>query len=330
MTTMRIDRSVLAITIAVAVESLLSGCAHSSRPDATSAGAPKPQAGPPVTLALDENTTAALAPTRDAYIAQACAGAHGDPQVAALFEKACRAGDGDGCTKLGVIDMCGAGVAKDVKAAMSMFENACALSNEDGCQHQAFGLIGDHLGRRDLPRGIALFDRRCSKGSARACASLATILSVFPEKATPALTYFDKACTLGQDDACANVAVIEVNGLGDHKPNPERALKFAKVACDRKNAFACGILGMMYVRGMGVAEDAIAGVKLLTSSCEANEPAGCGYLAVCYYEGRGVARDEAKAAELFRKACDGGNGQACRALGELATPDSNKQAAPTR
>ncbi len=73
----------------------------------------------------------------------------------------------------------------------------------------------------------------------------------------------------------------------------------------------CVILGWMYARGIGVAQDDAKAVSLFQQACDAGKLLGCSNLGVMYTRGRGVAQDDAKAVSLFRQACEMGLESAC-------------------
>ena len=56
-------------------------------------------------------------------------------------------------------------------------------------------------------------------------------------------------------------------------------------------------------------------VEELTEQCQQGNAGGCFYLGVMYVEGTGVRQDAVTAVELFRKACDGQYAAACFNLG---------------
>lgn len=276
--------------------------------------------GDEVTTWVDDSGEARLADAASTSWGRVCDGAHGDPQTATLYGKACAAGDGDGCRKLGLRYLCGVGVDKNAPVAATMFEKSCTLHDMEGCQLHAGSLLAGNVGARDTVRGLRVYLRACNEGSSRACGALGSILMTAgkPHTSSRAAELLEKACTQSQYDACGNLAIVELEGLGGRAKNPSRAATIARAACEKSDPFSCGVLGSLYMTGIGTSKDEAAAAKLFAISCEGGEALGCTHLAVCHYKGTGVPRDVQRASELFRKGCDGGNGQACRILAELS------------
>lgn len=273
---------------------------------------------------LDERSYASLADASSnqlsAICSQAPVGGFTDDR-ATLYGKACKANDGESCTKLGAMYMCGVGVEKSAPTAAAMFEKACNLHHSDGCQYHAGALLSGNLGKRDTVSALRVLQRACNfDNSASACSSLGSILMMMGKPETIALggPYLERACNAGNYGACGNLAIVELNGMGGRPKNEAKAFKLATTGCEKSSPFACGVLGTLYMAGSGVKKDEAAAAKLFTISCDGGEATGCMYLAACHYQGAGVTRDVSKAAELFRKACDGGNGQSCRLLAEMS------------
>ncbi|MCW5838127.1 MAG: sel1 repeat family protein [Labilithrix sp.] len=248
-----------------------------------------------------------------------------DPRTTALYGKACTNGDGEGCSKLGAAYMCGAGVAKNERVAVTMFEKACSTRDADGCQRFAGALVSGvghdgHPSSADVVRGLEVYDRACRSGAARACGSIGAVMLLAGNAAAlpHGVAYLERACDGGFLDACGNLAVVEAEGLRGRAKDPERGAKLARAACEKSNAYSCGVFGKLQVEGTGTPKDEVSGAKLLTVACDAGEATACAQLGLCHYYGRGVNEDVGRATELFQKGCDGGNGPACRVLAELS------------
>jgi TPR repeat protein len=82
------------------------------------------------------------------------------------------------------------------------------------------------------------------------------------------------------------------------------------------------MLGMCYLRGLGVPEDKEEAVKWFRKDAERGEPNGIYpngiyMLAECYFRGEGVPEDKAEAVRLYRIAAEQGDGLAQYRLGRL-------------
>lgn len=278
---------------------------------------------PPTTTSakdLSESTVASMVATTHEAFAGVCQGANAaDPTSLALYEKACKTNDGEGCVKVGAMYMCGTGVEKNDGVAMSMFEKSCELGDAQGCQAYAGAYIEGVLVPRDMDKAMNTFATQCERGSAQACATLGGIYGMnADERDVPrALAALERACD-EVPDACANMAVLENKEIGSHPRNPARTFALAKKACEAQSLFGCTVLGMAYAEGVGVQQNQTTALKLFTLACEAGHAQGCLNLGKCHYSGIGTQRDPSKAAVALRKACDGGNGQACRLLADLS------------
>ena len=92
--------------------------------------------------------------------------------------------------------------------------------------------------------------------------------------------------------------------------------------CQKGNAPACVLLGIMYDNGEGVKQDSFKAAELYRQAwelyrqaCDGKDANGCFNLGVMYDEGKGVTQDDFKAVELYRQACDGQFGGGCWQLG---------------
>ena len=104
-------------------------------------------------------------------------------------------------------------------------------------------------------------------------------------------------------------------GMGFMKTEVEKALGYFKKGCETGDGISCGMLGLAFKEGLGVAKNLAATIALNTQSCELGYFKGCYNLGLMLYNGEGVPADEAKGLSVLEKAC---NGDAFRACGSLA------------
>jgi TPR repeat protein len=86
-----------------------------------------------------------------------------------LFEKACHAGDQDGCKELAVLYHYGRGVPKDQAKALDIYTRACDAKNSTSCY---YGAELHQYGRgtpKDMSKAKAMFAKACSYGYKSAC-----------------------------------------------------------------------------------------------------------------------------------------------------------------
>ena len=79
-------------------------------------------------------------------------------------------------------------------------------------------------------------------------------------------------------------------------------------------------LGLMYVRGEGVARDETHGIALVREAALMDDPAGMLALASAFHHGEGVAKDEAQARYWLVRAAETGYRPAMEARRRLAAP----------
>ena len=82
-----------------------------------------------------------------------------------------------------------------------------------------------------------------------------------------------------------------------------RAMAAYRKACDLKWAWACGMAGILYDNGEGVAENPVEAARWFALGCDGNDGQSCYRLARLARDGRGLAPDKPRALALFDKAC---------------------------
>ena len=120
--------------------------------------------------------------------------------------------------------------------------------------------------------------------------------------------------------------------------SPDQASAKKKAITDLKEiAYAGDInaqvqLGVIYLRGDGVARDDAEAVKWLRKAADQDSPLAERYLAEMYFKGRGVPADNAEAAKWLRLAAEQGDAESEHNLAALYTqglgvPRNMKEAA---
>lgn len=87
------------------------------------------------------------------------------------------------------------------------------------------------------------------------------------------------------------------------------------VRAEQGDAKAQALLGLIYVRGQGVAQDTVTAVNWLRKAAEQGYAAAQYGVGVAYANGEGVPRDDTAAVVWYRKAADQGQAQAKYHLG---------------
>ena len=89
-----------------------------------------------------------------------------------LFDSACKAGEGAGCTARGWLELNGQGTSKNSQAALASFSRACDDTSAGGCFGVGVVLRGGHGVTADATRAAAAFKRACDTGNSAACKAL--------------------------------------------------------------------------------------------------------------------------------------------------------------
>lgn len=87
------------------------------------------------------------------------------------------------------------------------------------------------------------------------------------------------------------------------------------VQCEKGNAESCDALGVMFVRGEGVAANPTEGTALFIKACKAELANGCYNLALSAYNGTGMNKDAAGAVVIAEKACNANHALGCSFVG---------------
>lgn len=192
--------------------------------------APSACKGAACVTACDAGTAAACVEAGNHALASAAAHDHdhdGDPDHAtasagdpvALFTRACRLGNPNGCTNLGAelwIHARPETAAADAVCAARLFEASCAAGEHFGCGMAARLLIEKSTDPADHARGRARLASTCASLGGFACRAIAVIVPPAPD--APITTekraeLLQRACSTGDADACW---IIQRDG----KPRP--------------------------------------------------------------------------------------------------------------
>jgi TPR repeat protein len=125
---------------------------------------------------------------------------------------------------------------------------------------------------------------------------------------------FSKAAEQGNAVAQYSLGLMYVKGTGVAK-NEAEAVKWFRKAAEQGYAAAQLDLGISYEGGRGVAKDEAAAVKWYRKAAEQGVAIAQHNLGFLYMKGRGVAKDEAEAVKWYRKAAEQGFAEAQYNLG---------------
>jgi hypothetical protein len=147
-------------------------------------------------------------------------------------------------------------------------------------------------------------ERRCTKGDAGACQSLAQLLDV-TGRGEQAVPLYRRGCELGALIACTNYGAHTL--LSD----PTCATRLHRLACDGEEPWGCGMYGHALVRGIGIEHDPARGEALLRETCDRLGTFPCSVLARLYDEGTLRSPTPDAVRELYQRACATGDPFAC-------------------
>lgn len=112
----------------------------------------------------------------------------------------CADDDASACHDLGIVQLLGDRVPRDLGRGTKNVQRACDLGHMNACT--LIGITYLTQGpRADAAHGRKLLERPCERGVAAACSTLAVSFTNSGEDVT-ARRYWDRACDLGDSDAC--------------------------------------------------------------------------------------------------------------------------------
>jgi TPR repeat protein len=242
-------------------------------------------------IACGTDTAAASAtPAGPSTAAASFAGAkelYGDrkyAQAASLFEKAAEAGNSEAMACLGFIYFHGRpGVEPQPTRGMDWLQKAA------GEERDAHGMYA--LAVAYLSDDVAQNDYRAKE-------------------------WFSKAVR-EKDYAEAMRSLGALDQREQNDSSYRQALDWYRRAVDAGSVDARVDLGLMYERGLGIARDSVAALRLYRSAAARGSPRGMSAVGRSYEQGIGVPRDYARARRWYRRAADAGSAEAMKRLGAL-------------
>ncbi|WP_434385418.1 tetratricopeptide repeat protein [Melittangium boletus] len=226
-------------------------------------------------------------------------------------ERACGAGDGRACTRLGR--------EAPPDAARALFARACAAGDGEGCARHALALLLGEGGAADEAEGRRALQAACERTPREACGLAAVGLAEAARRAgTPgapdeAALLAQEGCHAGDGFACRLLGDVFLEG-GERVADTGQAFALYARACEAGDGQGCAAQGTL-VRQWTPGEAARADA-LLTRGCELGASAACGSLVVQALHGEGTTLDTPGQRALFSRACDAGAAMGCLALYE--------------
>lgn len=228
-------------------------------------------------------------------------------RAAKLYRVACDDKDGRACERVAEFEA----IDKSWDEVRFFAERACNYGNGDGCARLGTLELTQTEAAGSAGRALDFFKDGCEKGSKKGCrGTVALMLNATPPDLDHALPLAEKLCTEKYDDGCTLLGMA----LFAKKDYP-RALTLLEEGCKVEKyatrAIACNLAGAILADGRGTKADATRAFQLFESACEQGNPDGCANTARAYEGARGVAKDLDKARELREKACKLGHQKSC-------------------
>jgi len=205
------------------------------------------------------------------------------PLAVQWYEKAATQGHGDAQATLGVCYVYGEGVKKNIKKGRDLIRCGMEKGSVVGLVHAALQLISGKFLLPNYKKAVRLLQGAVEKrGLGVAVAQL--ILGIFYREGRGIVRNLDKATEL------LTVAVEEITSEAQ------------KGSCSGQY-----VLGMCYLHGWGVLEDAAEAVKWFHIVADRGDTTSQIELGECYLNGVGVSRNVSEAIKWFQKAAEKGD-----------------------
>lgn len=216
----------------------------------------------------------------------------------------------------------GQGGDKAPGRALETFVEACDLKDHGGSSALAKRYFTGDGAPADMAKARHFFGKACGgQYEQLSCIYLGVMqhtgLGGPPDPAT-ALASMRQGCTETWATRCGLEGAKVFMGKDGLPRAPAAGAALLGVACERGNAWGCGMLGDLLYRGEVVAEDRVRGRELAKKGCEGGEAdPGCGVYGAALYHGHGGEKDLPLARKVLRQACDAKHGPSCRILGVM-------------
>lgn len=230
--------------------------------------------------------------------------------AAALFARACDAGDGGACAE--VADLVRDRRVDGPGPAGALYARACRAGHAPSC---------GRLGAPPSEATAATLREGCDGGAGAACFALgrAHATGQLELDQAEARRYFERGCAVGEGRACAALADVEVRGLGGAVKRRAGTVHY-RAACTAGIAPACLTLARHVEHGeLGLPADPAAAFDLYRrarslseAACAEKKASACGRLGVLLREGSGGPSETKRGRRLQAEACVAGDAESCR------------------
>jgi TPR repeat protein len=143
----------------------------------------------------------------------------------------------------------------------------------------------------------------------------------------------EKACGGKKTAACTFAAEMHFDGKAGWALDHKKSLRFAKRACDAKDAFGCALVGLHHQDGLGTPFAPAKAIAAYEKACAGGAGVGCFNLASMYLGAHGIPFDRTKGDAFMKQArthweaaCNGTAPRWCTNLAFLDAPDTKASA----
>jgi TPR repeat protein len=246
----------------------------------------------------------------------------------AFLQRACDAGDPDGCAGVGTMYFLGKGTTKDERKALEFDQRACDAGSSAGCANLSTYYLRGVVVPRDEKRAVQLAQRSCDAD--HRCNNLGSDYlngTGVKRDAKKAAALYERACKAGFVDSCYSLGSLYARGNGVARDD-RRALELFQSSCEDANgpdSEACHDAGFMYANGRGATKDEKRAASFYLRACDGDDPLGCFNLGLMYVNGQGVEKDESRAIAFFKRSCDHGHLNGCQNLTYLCRTNASAE-----
>jgi uncharacterized protein len=195
----------------------------------------------------------------------------------------------------------GWGVPEDRDAALAAYKKAAALGSDEGAHLAAYNLYWNFKRYDEAHRYLQQALKSDPKGEAHYLAGLMAFNGQGrPKDIKESLRLHQTAARRDNADALFELFVFAMNGIGDR----DGAVLFLRMAAERGSARAMANLGVFHATGQieGIAKNPEQAVAWYRRAAELKHPRATATLGLMALRGEGMAKDEAAAKEWFARA----------------------------
>lgn len=258
---------------------------------------------------------AALAQKLDAaFKASSAQGATPEPSADKIDEIRDRAenGDNEAMVVLGLSEIAGQAVPKDVKAGLALLTRAAEAGYPRGQYMLGLVLGTDMAGEaKDKAKAKEWLQKAAAQGDKKSVALLKNFDKMQEPESTDVLR---KKAENGDADAAYELGGRYAVGMGGVEKDSAEALKWKLIAAGKGVPYAESDVGMLFLQQNKIAE----GIDWMTRAAQHGVINSQYELALIYSEGKVVPRDATQAKFWAKKAADSGDSRAIKMLEQKA------------